>query len=128
MLSEKLLERYAEVLIWGLNTARKKKYRKGEIVRVNFDFPAIRLAEILQEKLIERGINPDPPVRADAGHGKEFLRSFGQKAAHLSGPRRPGALRAASTAASISMPRRRSHTCGTWIPRGSPRPPSPGKS
>ncbi len=58
MLSEKLLERYADVLIWGLNTARKKKYRKGEIVRVNFDFPAIRLAEILQEKLIERGINP----------------------------------------------------------------------
>ena len=58
MLSEKLLERYAEVLIWGLNTARKKKVRKGEIVRVNFDFPAIRLAEILQEKLIGRGINP----------------------------------------------------------------------
>jgi aminopeptidase len=58
MLSEKLLERYAEVLIWGLDTARKRKVRKGEIVRVNFDFPAIRLAEILQEKLIGRGINP----------------------------------------------------------------------
>jgi aminopeptidase len=58
MLSEKLLERYAEVLIWGLNTARKKRYKKGEIVQVRFDFQAIRLAEILQRKLIEKGIHP----------------------------------------------------------------------
>jgi len=58
MLSEKMLERYAEVLLWGLNTARKKPYRKGEIVRVVFDLPAVRLAEILQGKLIERGLHP----------------------------------------------------------------------
>ncbi|HOX00486.1 MAG TPA: aminopeptidase, partial [Deltaproteobacteria bacterium] len=58
MLSETMLERYAEVLIWGLNTARKKTYRKGEIVRVMFDFPAVRLAEVVQRKLIERGIHP----------------------------------------------------------------------
>ena len=58
MLSENMLERYAEVLIWGLNTARKKTCRKGEIVRVVFDFPAVRLAEVVQRKLIERGIHP----------------------------------------------------------------------
>ena len=58
MLSEKMLERYADVMIWGLTTARKKKYRKGEIVRVIFDLPAIGLAEIIQRKLIELGINP----------------------------------------------------------------------
>jgi aminopeptidase len=58
MLSEKMLERYADVVVWGLKTARKKKYRKGEIVRVYFDFPAVRLAEILQNKLIDMGINP----------------------------------------------------------------------
>ena len=58
MLSETMLQRYAEVLIWGLNTARKKTYRRGEIVRVVFDFPAVRLAEILQGKLIERGLHP----------------------------------------------------------------------
>jgi aminopeptidase len=57
MLSERLLERYAEVMVWGLTTARKKKYRKGEVVRVYFDFPAIRLAEILQKKLIGMGIH-----------------------------------------------------------------------
>ncbi|HTZ41124.1 MAG TPA: aminopeptidase [Syntrophales bacterium] len=58
MLSEKLLERYADVMIWGLTTARKKNYRKGEIVRVYYDVPAVRLAEILQEKLIGRGVHP----------------------------------------------------------------------
>ncbi len=58
MLTEKMLESYAEVMIWGLTTARKKKYRKGEIVRVYFDFPAVRLAEALQKKLIEMGIHP----------------------------------------------------------------------
>jgi aminopeptidase len=58
MLSEKMLESYAEVMIWGLTTARKKKYRKGEIVRISFDLPAMRLAEILQKILIERGVNP----------------------------------------------------------------------
>jgi len=58
MLSERMLERYAEVMIWGLTKARKKKCRKGEIVRVFFDIPAIGLAEILQKKLIEAGVNP----------------------------------------------------------------------
>ncbi|HQM90416.1 MAG TPA: aminopeptidase [Syntrophales bacterium] len=58
MLSEKMLERYAEVLVWGLTKARKKAFRKGEIVRVAFDFPAVRLAEVVQGRLIERGINP----------------------------------------------------------------------
>jgi aminopeptidase len=58
MLSERMLERYAEVMIWGLTKARKKKYKKGEIVRVFFDIPAIGLAEILQKKLIETGVNP----------------------------------------------------------------------
>ncbi len=47
MLSENMLERYAEVLIWGLNKARNRACRKGEIVRVLFDFPAVRLAEVV---------------------------------------------------------------------------------
>ena len=57
MLSERMLERYADVMIWGLNKARKKQYRKGEIVRIIFDLSAIRLAEILQRKLIGIGVH-----------------------------------------------------------------------
>ncbi len=79
MLSEKMLERYAEVLIWGLNTARKKAYRKGEIVRVAFDFPAVPLAEVIQRKLIERGINPVLRAGLTPAMEKNFYGCSGEK-------------------------------------------------
>ena len=52
------LERYAEVLLWGLETARGRKFRKGEIVVIRFDFPALSLAEVLHGKILEMGLNP----------------------------------------------------------------------
>lgn len=58
MLTEKQMERYADVLIWGLKTARQKPYRKNDIVLVHFDAPAVRLAEILQGKLLDMGLHP----------------------------------------------------------------------
>jgi len=58
MLTEKQLQKYADVLIWGLKKARKKKYKKGDIVVVQFDLGALRLAEILQVKLLQIGLNP----------------------------------------------------------------------
>jgi len=57
-LTEKQLQKYADVLIWGLKKARKKKYKKGDIVEVRFDLGALRLAEILQVKLLRIGLNP----------------------------------------------------------------------
>ena len=57
MLTEKQLQKYADVLIWGLKKARKKKYKKGDIVVVQFDLGALRLAEILQVKLLQIGLN-----------------------------------------------------------------------
>ncbi|MGB5157700.1 aminopeptidase [Desulfobacterium sp. N47] len=58
MLTEKQLVNYADVLIWGLKTARSGKYKKGDIVLIRFNLPALRLAEILNEKLLKIGINP----------------------------------------------------------------------
>jgi aminopeptidase len=58
VLSEAYLARYADVLIWGLETARKNKYRKGDIVLIQYERAALRLAEILYEKLLSRGMNP----------------------------------------------------------------------
>jgi aminopeptidase len=58
VLSEAYLERYADVLIWGLETARKGKYRKGDIVLIQYERAALRLAEFLYEKLLSMGINP----------------------------------------------------------------------
>ena len=58
MFTEKQLSRYADVLLWGLQTARKRKLAKNELVLLRFDLAAVRLAEILYAKLLKRGIHP----------------------------------------------------------------------
>ena len=58
MLNEKQLDRYADVLLWGLKKARTQPYKKGDIVLVRFDLGALRLAEILQAKILSMGMNP----------------------------------------------------------------------
>jgi aminopeptidase len=58
MLTKRQLDKYADVLLWGLKTARKKRFNKGEIVLVRFDMAAVKLAEILQGKLLDMGMHP----------------------------------------------------------------------
>lgn len=58
MLSENHLERYAEVLLWGLEKARKQKFKKGDIVLIRYHLGAYRLAEILEAKLLRKGLMP----------------------------------------------------------------------
>ena len=57
MFSKIHLERYSDVLIWGLKRARIDKFKKGDIILARYELPAIKLAEILQAKLIDRGMN-----------------------------------------------------------------------
>lgn len=58
MLTKIQLDKYADVLLWGLKTARNEKFRKGDVILVQFDLPAVRLAEILHGKLLDMGMNP----------------------------------------------------------------------
>ena len=58
MLTDKQLDKYADVLLWGLKKARTKKYKNNDIIMIRFDLPAIKLAEILQAKLLHMGMNP----------------------------------------------------------------------
>ena len=58
MLNERYLERYAEVLLWGLNMARRGRFRKGNVILVQYDRAALRLAEILYDRIIAGGMNP----------------------------------------------------------------------
>ena len=58
MLSDTHMKRYAQVLLWGLKTARRKDFRKNEVVAIHFHRPAIALAEILHGQLLEMGLNP----------------------------------------------------------------------
>jgi aminopeptidase len=58
LFTEKQLQRYADVLWWGLKTAKAVPFRKNDIVAIRYSGPAIRLAEILYAKLLSRGIHP----------------------------------------------------------------------
>ncbi|MBN1532566.1 MAG: aminopeptidase [Spirochaetes bacterium] len=54
MLTKVQLERYADVLIWGLETARTKKYRPYDVILLRYELPALALAEVLHRKLLDR--------------------------------------------------------------------------
>jgi aminopeptidase len=58
MFTEKQLERYADVLLWGLKTARKSATRKNDCILVRYDLPALCLAELVYTRLIEAGLQP----------------------------------------------------------------------
>jgi len=46
------------VLLWGLRTARTKKYTKDDNILIRYDLAAIKLAEILQARILALGMNP----------------------------------------------------------------------
>jgi len=58
MLTKGQMDKYSDVLLWGLKTSRKGRFKKNEVVLVQFELPAIKLAEVLQAKLLDMGVNP----------------------------------------------------------------------
>ncbi|HIJ19665.1 MAG TPA: aminopeptidase [Deltaproteobacteria bacterium] len=58
MLTKKQLDKYANVLLWGLKTARTGAFKKGDIVLVQFQFAALELAEAVHGKLLDMGMHP----------------------------------------------------------------------
>lgn len=60
MFDDLTLEKYAQVLLWGLERGRRAPLRKSDFVLVRFDLPALPLAEELCARLHERGQIPIP--------------------------------------------------------------------
>jgi aminopeptidase len=58
MLSDRQIDNYCDVLLWALRTARKKTYRKGDVILIRYDLPALSMVETLQAKLLGMGMNP----------------------------------------------------------------------
>ena len=58
MLTKTQLNRYADVLLWGLKTARNRAFKRGDVVLVQFDPLAVPLAEFLHERLLDMGVHP----------------------------------------------------------------------
>lgn len=58
MLTDKQWQRYADVMMWALEKARKNRFRKNDLVLLRFDWAARPLADILHGRLLERGLHP----------------------------------------------------------------------
>lgn len=58
MFSKTQLNRYADVLLWGLKAARIGKFSKNDNILIRYDLAAIKLAEILQSKILDMKMNP----------------------------------------------------------------------
>jgi len=58
MLSQIQLEKYADVLLWGLKTARIGVLEKQDIILIKYHQRALPLAEILYQRILEMGMHP----------------------------------------------------------------------
>lgn len=58
MMTDKHLDKYSDVLLWGLKKARTKQFKKNDIIVIRYDLVALKLAEIMQAKLLHMGMNP----------------------------------------------------------------------
>jgi len=56
--TKRQMEKYGDVLLWALKTARKGDFKKKDVVMIRHDLAGIKMAEILQVRLLEMGMNP----------------------------------------------------------------------
>jgi len=74
VLKERYLERYADVLIWGLKTARRERFRKKDVILIHYDHAALRLAEILYDRVVAAGMNPIQRMGFTVAMERSFFR------------------------------------------------------
>ncbi|MCF8025118.1 MAG: aminopeptidase [Desulfobacteraceae bacterium] len=72
MLKDQYLDRYAEVMLWGLNTARRGRRKKSDIILIRYDMAALPLAERLYEKLLAAGRHPVQRLMQTSNMEKRF--------------------------------------------------------
>jgi aminopeptidase len=58
MLTKRQMERYSDVLVWALRAARTKRFKKNDVVLIRYEMAAVRMAEVLQAKILDLGMNP----------------------------------------------------------------------
>lgn len=72
MYSKITLEKYADVLIWGLGVSRKKPLKKSDLILVRYDIGALPLAEALLKGMHERGFIPIPRMEMTDAMAHDF--------------------------------------------------------
>jgi aminopeptidase len=58
LLTDTQLQKYADVLLWGLQTSRRDKFKKNDMVLIRYDLEAVKTAERLQGKILDIGMHP----------------------------------------------------------------------
>ncbi len=86
MLTDRQIGKYADVLLWGLRTARKQRFRKGDIVTIQYDPAAIRLAEELYDRVLDAGMNPIQRMMGTFRMEKSFYSKANSKQLVFQGP------------------------------------------
>jgi aminopeptidase len=74
MLTQKQIDRYAGVLMWGLRTARPSGYKKHDIVLIQCDPPGAKLMEAVYDRVVEAGLNAVPRVNLTSPMELSFYR------------------------------------------------------
>ena len=52
------IEKYADVLMWGLTTSRSSGFHKGDVILLQYALAAVTLAEALFARIMDRGMHP----------------------------------------------------------------------
>lgn len=74
MLSQSQLEKYADILLWGLKTARTGEFEKNDIILIKYHKPAIALCEILYQRILEMGMHPVQRMLQTPAMEKQFFK------------------------------------------------------
>lgn len=74
-----MLEKYAAVLCWGLETSMGRNLVRGDPVLVRFDPPALAAAEALYALLVDRGLNVSWRMNPTPGMEHSFYTLAGLK-------------------------------------------------
>lgn len=72
LFSNESLENYAEILFWGLETARQNIYKPDDAILVQGHLPALPLVKKIQRMLLKRGLNPIVRLTPPADMEREF--------------------------------------------------------
>lgn len=73
LFSNEEISRYADVILWGMQKARGRRYTKGDIVLVRFNLAALSLAEKVQQRILETGMHPVMRFVATPGMERNFF-------------------------------------------------------
>jgi len=109
MLSEEHIEKYADVLLWALNTARKDRYKKNDVIMVRYDQAALKMAEVLHARILDRGLNPVLRGGPSPAMERNFYKRAREKQLVFQPPGEKGLYRALNGAIYLNAPESLTH-------------------